>query len=182
MRNTPSIIGAEERPIAVVGMRKVGKTTLINGLAPELKIGVIKDMDELFQQVHGGMASFANNEQQFRQAEAALIDHELQSPGIFEIGSGAVESARVMEILRERAFTIWISAPAHLIYERMMREDSPINTHCELYRAIIEAVLQRNPLYAKAANVIVSARRSTEEQVSQILRAYRGDGELAKSA
>ena len=181
MRNTPCITGAEQKPIAIIGMRQVGKTTLLNALAEELQRPFVKT-DERFIQRHGDMRRFRHTLLNFQRAEEKLIRQALRPGRIVEIGSGAVEWEPSRQLLHDRAFNVWIHAEIPLIYERMMYEDSVIDTHCELYRAIVEAVLQRNPLYEKVANIIVSAHESTAEQVRQILRSMHGDGDLAKSA
>lgn len=146
-------------PIALVGSRCVGKSTLGRALAEVLDVSFV-DLDDLLA-AEQGVASAGTlladvGEPRFRELEsealARLLD-EGPAPGVLATGGGIVETPTARRLLRERARTVWLQAPLALLEERLRADPTPRPSLTGAHPADELGVLlaRRGPLWAEAA-------------------------------
>jgi 3-phosphoshikimate 1-carboxyvinyltransferase len=166
---------ASPRPIALVGMRAAGKTSLGEKLAPALGLAFY-DTDRVFSSQIGDIGAFvaARGWESFREQEAKLVETLLQPGRVVALGGGAAESARVRSCLRERAFTLWVDESEERVRERIAA-DPEARPALRLEGgdpvAEISALLaRRRPCYEEVAQVRLPADESLAVRLARSLQ------------
>lgn len=170
----------EDRPIALIGMRGAGKSTVGRLLAAKTH-GTFLDTDELVV-LHAGRTIaqiFAEEgEAGFRAREADALRMAVGTPPrVLSVGGGAVLMPQNREILRRNFYVIWLTAPADELWRRIAADPHsgpsrpPLTTGDP--RAEITRLLEnREHLYSEIADLKIDTTGSTPEQlVELILRA-----------
>ena len=164
-----------DRPVVLVGLMGVGKSTVGRRLAVRLGLPFI-DSDEAIEDAAGCSAAeiFERfGERDFRDGErrlvARLIEGEIR---VIATGGGAFVDPNTRRLLNERAITVWLDAPVDILAERTARRD----TRPLLRRGDPKTVLQklseeRRPSYAEAHIHVRSGGGAHEEVVGAILSA-----------
>src|SRR6476620_5494082 len=131
-----------DRPVVLVGLMGVGKSTVGRRLARRLGLSFV-DSDAEIEDAAGYPAAeiFERyGETDFRDGErrlvARLIEGEVR---IIATGGGAYIDQRTRELLNERAITIWLDAPVDILTERTSRRD----TRAQLRNGDPKAVLEK---------------------------------------
>jgi Shikimate kinase len=116
-----------DRPIVLVGLMGVGKSTVGRRLARRLGLSFV-DSDSAIEDAAGYSPAemFERfGEEDFRDGErrlvARLIEGEVR---VIATGGGAYVDQRTRELLNERAITIWLDAPVDVLTERTSRRDT----------------------------------------------------------
>ena len=170
---------ANHRPLAIVGMRGAGKSTLARALAAATGMSLI-DSDQSFIAAHGPIAAFvaANGWPAFRAEEERLVAAALQANTIVSTGGGALDSERTRAMLRERAMVLWLDAPLALLQQRLAVDGAsrPSITGAPVLDELPALLAKRRPHYAAVAHVRVAAELTTAAQCASAL------GQLATAA
>ena len=131
-----------DRPVVLVGLMGVGKSTVGRRLAKRLGVPFV-DSDSAIEDAAGYTPAemFERyGEQDFRDGErrfvARLIDGEIR---VIATGGGAYVDPRTRELLNERAITIWLDAPVEILADRTSRRD----TRAQLRQGDPKATLER---------------------------------------
>jgi shikimate kinase len=167
-----------DRPVVLVGLMGVGKSTVGRRLAVRLGLPFV-DSDEEIEDAAGCSAAeiFERfGETDFRDGErrlvARLIEGEIR---VIATGGGAFVDPNTRRLLNERAITVWLDAPVDILAERTARRD----TRPLLRNSDPKAVLQklsdaRRPSYAEAHIHVKSGGGAHDEVVSAIIAALEG--------
>ena len=116
-----------DRPVVLVGLMGVGKSTVGRRLAVRLGVPFV-DSDEEIEDAAGYSAAeiFERfGERDFRDGErrlvARLVEGEIR---VIATGGGAFVDANTRRLLNERAITVWLDAPVDILAERTARRDT----------------------------------------------------------
>src|SRR4051794_24227558 len=116
-----------DRPIVLVGLMGVGKSTVGRRLARRLNLPFV-DSDAAIEDAAGLSPAEVferYGEQDFRDGErrlvARLIDGEIR---VIATGGGAYVDPRTRQLLNERAITVWLDAPVDILSQRTARRDT----------------------------------------------------------
>src|SRR3569833_2791516 len=116
-----------DRPLVLVGLMGVGKSTVGRRLARRLGLPFV-DSDSAIEDAAGySPAEIVERvgEQDFRDGErrlvARLIDGEIR---VIATGGGAYLDPRTRELLNDRAITVWLDAPVDILADRTSRRDT----------------------------------------------------------
>ncbi len=176
---------SERAPIALVGLRAVGKSTLGALLARELGVGFV-DLDECVRFAlqtdccahHApSLAEWIREHgwEAFREREAAELERVLadRAPRVIATGGGAVERAGNRQRLREAARVVWLREAPDVLLERLARapNERPALTELDPARELESIALRRAPWYAEVADVVLDCDRRTPPELVQMLRA-----------
>lgn len=152
-----------DRPVVLVGLMGVGKSTVGRRLAKRLGVPFV-DSDSAIEDAAGYTPAeiFERfGEQDFRDGErrlvARLIDGEVR---VIATGGGAYVDPRTRELLNDRAITIWLDAPVDILADRTSRRD----TRAQLRQGDPKAILER----------LSEERRTSYEQAH--IHVKSGDG------
>ena len=144
----------KSKPIALVGMMGVGKTSIGRRLAQRLQIPFVDadqeivdaaglSIPEIFEKF--GEAHFRDGE---RRVIARLFDGKRK---IIATGGGAFVNEETRKLMLERAIVIWLDADIDTLVERTARKgDRPLLANGDAREILTKLAQERNPLYAQA--------------------------------
>jgi shikimate kinase len=173
-----------ERPVVLVGLMGVGKSTVGRRLAKRLGLPFV-DSDSAIEDASGFSAAEVYErfgEDDFRDGErrlvARLVSGEIR---VIATGGGAYIDPRTRELLNERAITVWLDAPVDILTERTSRRDTRAQLRTGNPKATLERMSEeRRPSYEEAHIHIKSGNGAHKDVVDSIIAAL--EGYLAGSA
>jgi shikimate kinase len=164
-----------DRPIVLVGLMGVGKSTVGRRLARRLGLSFV-DTDEEIEGAAGSPAAEVFErfgEHDFRDGERRLVARLIQGDvRVIATGGGAYVDPRTRQLLNERAITVWLDAPVEILAERTSRRD----TRAQLRNGDPKSVLQklaeeRRPSYEEAHIHVKSGDGAHKDVVDAIIEA-----------
>jgi shikimate kinase len=164
-----------DRPIVLVGLMGVGKSTVGRRLARRLDLPFV-DSDAAIEDAAGLSPAEVferYGEQDFRDGErrlvARLIDGEVR---VIATGGGAYVDPRTRELLNERAITVWLDAPLDILTERTSRRDTRAQLRDGNAKATLERLAnERRASYEQAHIHVKSGAGAHKDVVEAIVRA-----------
>ena len=171
-----------DRPIVLVGLMGVGKSTVGRRLARRLGLAFI-DSDAAIEDAAGLSPAEVferYGEQDFRDGERRLVARLVDEGEVRVIatGGGAFVDPRTRDLLNERAITVWLDAPVVVLTERTGRRDTRAQLRNGDPKATLERLAnERRNAYAQAHIHVKSGTGAHREVVEAIVRAL--DGHLA---
>jgi shikimate kinase len=116
-----------DRPIVLVGLMGVGKSTVGRRLARRLDLPFV-DSDSEIEEAVGlpwGELFERYGEEEYRDGErrliARLIDGQVR---VIATGGGVFVDSGTRALLKERTITVWLDAPVDILAERTSRRDT----------------------------------------------------------
>ena len=164
-----------DRPVVLVGLMGVGKSTVGRRLARRLGLDFV-DSDAAIEDASGYSAAEVFErfgEQDFRDGErrlvARLIDGAVK---VIATGGGAYVDSRTRQLLNERAITVWLDAPVEVLAERTSRRDTRPLLRNDDPKATLERLNdERRPSYAEAHIHVQSSDGPHGDVVERIVAA-----------
>ena len=175
-----------DRPLVLVGLMGVGKSTVGRRLAKRLGLPFV-DSDSAIEDAAGYSPAemFERfGEQDFRDGErrlvARLVEGEVR---VIATGGGAYVDPRTRELLNERAITIWLDAPVDILADRTSRRDTRAQLRQGDPKTTLERLSEeRRPSYEQAHIPVKSgdgAHREVVEAIVEALERYLGSRSAA---
>ncbi len=170
-----------DRPVVLVGLMGVGKSTVGRRLAKRLGVSFV-DSDSAIEDASGLPAAEVferYGERDFRDGErrlvARLMDGEVR---VIATGGGAYVDPRTRELLNQRAITVWLDAPVDILAERTSRRDTRVQLRTGDPKAVLERLSrERRPSYEEAHIHVKSgdgAHRDVVDAIISELESYLG--------
>ena len=164
-----------DRPVVLVGLMGVGKSTVGRRLAKRLGLPFV-DSDAEIEDAAGCTAAeiFERyGEQDFRDGErrlvARLVEGEVR---VIATGGGAFVDPTTRQLLNERAITIWLDAPVDILAQRTARRDTrPLLKNGDPKGTLERLAAERRSSYSQAHIHVKSGDGAHKDVVDQILRA-----------
>lgn len=161
------------KPIVLIGLMGVGKSTIGRRLAARLGIP-FTDADHEIEAAAGlpiteiferfGESHFRDGE---RRVIARLIDGK---PKIVATGGGAFMNEETRALILREAIAVWIDADIDTLAERVSRRDNRPLVKGKDARAVLSQLAEiRNPIYALAPIHVLSQSAPHEATVNMIL-------------
>lgn len=163
------------RPIVLVGLMGVGKSTVGRRLAARLHLPFV-DADEEIESAAGMKITeiFARfGEPYFRDGERRVISRLIDGkPKVIATGGGAFINDETRALILDHATAIWLHAHPDILVERVNRRDSrPLLRNRDPLVVLTELARVRDPIYALAHIHISSQRAPHEATVAAIMKA-----------
>ncbi len=166
--------------LVLIGYRGSGKTTVGRLVADRLGF-VLVDTDMLIVSEAG--ASIATIFQQegesgFRQREARVVQAVMDGGGqVISMGGGVVLQDDNVRRMRARGFVIWLTAPIHLLWQRIQADTATAANRPALSSFAgmeeVQVVLAaRMPRYRAAAHAEIDASADPQTVAQRVLDAY----------
>ena len=176
---SPAEIGAlakrVDRPVALVGMMGVGKSTVGRKLAAMLGVPFIDADEEIEKAARMSVSEIFERfgEPNFRDGERRVIARLVgEKPAVIATGGGAFCNADTRALILDKAIAVWLDSDLDTLVERVGRKDTRPLLKGGDPREIIERLKrEREPLYAEAPIHIHSRPGPHEQTVQQILTA-----------
>jgi shikimate kinase len=172
-----------DRPIVLVGLMGVGKSTVGRRLARRLGVPFV-DSDAAIEDAAGLSAAEVferYGEQNFRDGERRLVARLVAEGQVSVIatGGGAYVEPRTRELLNDRAITVWLDAPVDILTERTSRRDTRAQLRDGDRRTTLERLAsERREAYEQAHIHVKSGDGAHRDVVDAIVRAL--DEHLAR--
>ena len=164
--------------IVLIGMPGTGKSTVGKILAKELHYRFV-DVDDLIVEAAGktlpqilrtdGLDSFLKIEGEV----GSRLDRD---DSIIATGGSMVLSGAAMEHLKKHGVVVWLETPLSAINDRMPEDLTDRGIAAQQGMTIRQIYEQREPLYAKYADLIVASGPSEQETALQVLQMLRTVG------
>ena len=171
-----------DKPIVLVGLMGVGKSTVGRRLARRLDLPFV-DSDSAIEDAAGFSAAEVYErygEKDFRDGERRLVARLVEGHvGVIATGGGAFIDPRTRELLNARAITVWLDAEIEVLTERTGRRDTrPLLRNADPGGTLKRLSDERRPSYAEAHIHIRSGAGGHYEVVEAIIVAL--DQHLSK--
>jgi shikimate kinase len=168
-----------DRPLVLVGLMGVGKSTVGRRLARRLGLGFV-DSDSEIEDAAGYSAAEVYErfgEQDFRDGERRLVARLIEGDvRVIATGGGAYVDPRTRKLLNERAITVWLDAPVDVLAERTSRRDTRAQLRNDDPKGTLARLAsERRPSYSEAHIHVTSgegAHKDVVDSIVQALEAY----------
>ena len=149
-----SLRGRIDRPIVLVGLMGVGKSSVGKKLALRLSLPFV-DADDAIEEAHDLSISEIFDkfgEPYFRDGERRVIARLMDGrPKVIATGGGAFMQAETRALILDHAYSIWIDANIDTLVARVARRNSrPLLIGRDPAQVLGELAAVRNPIYAEA--------------------------------
>lgn len=166
---------ARQRPIVLVGLMGVGKSTVGRRLAGRLRLPFV-DADTAIEEAAGMTVAeiFERfGEPYFRDGERRVIARLMDGrPKVIATGGGAFINDDTRALILAEATAVWLHAHPDVLAERVGRRDTrPLLRGRNPRQVLAELATIRNPIYAEAHIHITSNKSPHETTVNAILTA-----------
>ena len=164
-----------DRPIVLVGMMGVGKSTVGRKLAQLLGLHFADADDEIEQAAQMSVSEIFETfgEPYFRDGERRVIARLLEGgPQVLATGGGAFVQPDTRALILERGLAIWLDSDVKTLVERVGRKDTrPLLRDGDPAEIVTRLKAEREPAYAQAPIKVMSDAGPHGEAVSRILQA-----------
>jgi shikimate kinase len=165
------------KPIVLVGLMGVGKTTVGRRLAQRIRLPFVDADHEIEAAAGMTIADIFDRfgEPHFRDGERRVIARLIDgTPKVIATGGGAFIQDQTRALILDQAIAVWLDAEPGVLADRVRRR----NTRPLLRGKDPEAVLRdlarvRNPFYALAPIRVQSVAAPHDATVDAILKALR---------
>jgi shikimate kinase len=165
------------KPIVLVGLMGVGKSTVGRRLAARMRLPFVDADNEIERAAGMTIAEMFERfgEGHFRDGERRVIARLIDgTPKVIATGGGAFINAETRALILEHGLAIWLDASPAVLAERVGRRDHrPLLRGKDAKAVLTELAAARNPIYAMAPVHIVSQKAPHEATVNAILEAIR---------
>ena len=164
-----------DRPVVLVGLMGVGKSTVGRRLAKRLGLSFV-DSDAEIEDAAGLSAAEVYErygESDFRDGERRLVARLIEGDvRVIATGGGAYVDPRTRQLLNERAITVWLDAPVEILTERTSRRDTRAQLRNGDRKATLEKLAnERRQSYEEAHIHVKSGDGAHKEVVDSIVAA-----------
>ncbi len=168
-----------DRPLVLVGMMGVGKTTIGRKLATMLHLPFVDADEEIERAAHMPIPEiFATyGEPYFRDGERRVIarligDGRPNDRKVLSTGGGAFVDSSTRALVLEKAIAIWLDSDIATLLERVGRKGNrPLLKTGDPKEILTNLRAERQPFYAQAPIHVISTTQPHHVTASRILRA-----------
>lgn len=162
-----------DRPIVLVGLMGVGKSTVGRKLASMLQTDFV-DADEAIEEAASMRISEIFDrfgEAYFRDGERRVIARLIEERhGVIATGGGAFVNAETRALILDRGIAVWIDCDVATLVERTgRRNDRPLLRNGDPAEILTRLSREREPFYAEAPIRVESARGPQHDTARQII-------------
>ena len=171
-----------DRPVVLVGMMGVGKTSVGKRLAAVLRFGFVDADDAIEEAAHMAIPEIFERfgEDYFRGGERRVIARLLDAsqggagPGtgkVIATGGGAFVDPATRALILERGIAVWLDSDVDTLLDRVARNaNRPLLRHGDPRETLTRLKTEREPLYREAPIHIQSRPGPHQRTVAAILR------------
>jgi shikimate kinase len=164
-----------DRPVVLVGMMGVGKSSVGRKLAQLLHLGFIDADDEIETAAQMAIPEIfaAYGEPYFRDGERRVIAR-LIGPGrgrIIATGGGAFCNAETRALILDQAIAVWLDSDVDTLLERTSRRDNrPLLAQGDPREILTRLRAERQDCYSQAPIHVMSSNGSQYLTTTRVLR------------
>lgn len=164
-----------DRPIVLVGLMGVGKSTVGRRLARRLRLPFV-DSDAAIEDAAGYSAAEIYErfgEKDFRDGERRLVARLVDGRVcVIATGGGVFVDPGVRELLNDKTITVWLDAPVDVLANRTARRDTrPLLRNGDPKGTLMRLAEERRPAYEQAHVHVKSGDGAHRDVVDSIIKA-----------
>ncbi|RDE06464.1 shikimate kinase [Sphingomonas aracearum] len=163
------------RPIVLVGLMGVGKSTVGRRLAARLRLPFVDADNEIEAAAGMSVAEIFERfgEAHFRDGERRVIQRLIDgTPKVIATGGGAFINPETRALILAQSTAVWLDARIDVLVERVRRRNHrPLLKDRNPAEVLRELAAVRNPIYAEAPIHVSSHQAPHEHTVVAILKA-----------
>lgn len=164
-----------DRPVALVGMMGVGKSTIGRKLAATLGLPFIDADEEIEKAARMSVSDIFEQfgEENFRDGERRVIARLVgDRPCVIATGGGAFVNDETRALILDKAIAVWLDCDIDVLVERVVRKDTrPLLRNGDPREIITRLMAEREQFYAQAPIHVTSRTGPHEQTVQHILKA-----------
>ena len=171
----PAESHAGTKPIALLGVRGAGKSTIGAALAKKLDVRFV----EVDQEIEGatglllGDVFTLHGEAYYRRVEREVLTRLLaeSSPMVLATGGSIVNDPTNFALLKNRAHTIWLRARPEDHWNRVVAQGDqrPMAENPHAFEELRALLAARQKLYARADRTVDTSGRTLKQVVAEIV-------------
>ena len=162
-----------DRPVVLVGMMGVGKSTIGRKLGQILDLAFTDADEEIERAAQMPISEIFERygEAHFRDGERRVIARLMDSgPSVIATGGGAFVQPDTQSLILAKGLTIWLDCDVATLVDRVTRKDTrPLLRGGDPGEIVARLKAEREPAYAKAAIHVQSDTGPHSETVNRIL-------------
>jgi shikimate kinase len=158
------------KPIALVGLMGVGKTTLGKKLANTLDVPFL-DTDQIVERYVGCSIKEIykyQGEYYFQRMESMVLEKILEQdqPMVISTGGTTFLNDENIELIRQKAASVWLQASKDVIISRVSRRDTrPIFNRCKNKSELVDKLMEEHNSKYEMADIDIK----TTDQPKRII-------------
>ncbi|MDT0575211.1 shikimate kinase [Croceicoccus sp. F390] len=167
-----------DRPIVLVGLMGVGKSTVGRRLAHALGMNFVDADEAIVEAAQMPIVDIFQNlgEQGFRAGErrviARLLRQDSGSSAVIATGGGAFVDPETRRLILDQAIAVWLDSNIDVLVRRVSRrQHRPLLIDRDPRTVLTALAKERGPAYAQAPIRVVSDNGPHSHTVAQILHA-----------
>ncbi|AKH41779.1 shikimate kinase [Altererythrobacter atlanticus] len=166
-----------DRPIVLVGMMGVGKSTIGRKLAQLLALPFADADEEIEQAAQMSVSEIFEQfgEDYFRDGERRVIQRLMEGgPSVIATGGGAFVQDDTRELILDQGIAIWLDCDVETLVDRVSRKDTrPLLRGGDPVEIVTRIKAERENSYAAAPIKVISDSGPHGEAVNRILQALQ---------
>jgi len=175
----PADAPSDRKPIALLGVRGAGKSSVGAALAKRLGVAFV-ELDQRIEQVAGlplGELFALHGEAYYRRIEREVLTQLLADPPAMVLATGGsiVNDPTNYALLRARCRTVWLSARPEDHWNRVVAQGDqrPMAENPHAFAELRALLAARDKLYARAEHTIDTAGRRVPQVAAAIAELVR---------
>ena len=170
-----AVMARIDRPLVLVGMMGVGKSTVGRKLAQTLAIPFADSDDEIVEAAQMTVSDLFDKygEDYFRDGERRVIGRLLEcGTGVIATGGGAFVQPDTRDLILDKGIAVWLDTDLDTLVERVTRKDTrPLLRGGNPREIVARLKAEREDAYARAPIHVTSEPGPHGETVNQIIGA-----------
>ncbi|MGX7895029.1 shikimate kinase [Tsuneonella sp. HG222] len=166
-----------DRPVVLVGMMGVGKSTVGRKLATLLGLPFADADDEIAEAAQMSISEIFEQfgEEYFRDGERRVIARLMGGgPAVIATGGGAFVQDETRALILAKGIAVWLDSDVDTLVERTSRKDTRPLLRDGNPREVLTRLRQvREPFYSQAPIHVASGKGPHADTVGRILQALR---------
>jgi len=164
-----------DRPVVMVGMMGVGKTSVGRKLAQLLQLRFTDADEEIERAARMSVAEIFDGfgEPYFRDGERRVIARLMdEGPSVIATGGGAFVAEETRTLILQRGTAVWLDCDVPTLVERVTRKDTrPLLRGGDPAAIVTRLKAERERFYAEAPIKVISGGGPQGETVRRVLEA-----------
>jgi shikimate kinase len=169
-----------DRPVVLVGLMGVGKSSIGRKLASLLHMPFVDADEEIERAAQMSISEIFDQfgEAYFRDGERRVIARLIDGPGsrkVIATGGGAFVNPETRRLILDKAVAIWLDSELDVLVDRVGRKETrPLLRNGNPREILARLKAEREPAYAEAPIHVMSSDGPQSRTIGRVLKGIAG--------